>query len=123
VRLGLKEPQEQRFGTVSGLVLSRLEYGPQPGARVSYDGWYFEILEVDGTRIEKLRSFASKEQDQLCSNVSALNFDGQDARLPEVQIAFSVGQTAEWGFVRRNHEAGLLRPRPSTSSASTETRA
>jgi putative hemolysin len=28
-RLGLKEPQEQRFVTVSGLVLSRLDHGPQ----------------------------------------------------------------------------------------------
>ena len=46
-RLGLKEPQEQGFVTVAGLVLSKLDHGPQPGARISYDGWDFEILEVE----------------------------------------------------------------------------
>jgi putative hemolysin len=65
VHLGLKEPAEQGLVTVAGLVLSKLDHGPQPGARISYDGWDFEILEVDGARIKKLRAFASKEQDQL----------------------------------------------------------
>jgi putative hemolysin len=37
-RLGLKEPQDQSLVTVAGLVLSKLDHGPQPGARVSYDG-------------------------------------------------------------------------------------
>ena len=64
-RLGLKEPREQGFVTVAGLVLSKLDHGPQPGARVSYDGWDFEIIEVDGTRIKRLLASASKEQDQL----------------------------------------------------------
>jgi putative hemolysin len=50
-RLGLKEPQEQGLVTVAGLVLSKLDHGPQPGARVSYGGWDFEILEVDGASI------------------------------------------------------------------------
>jgi CBS domain containing-hemolysin-like protein len=63
-RLGLKEPQEQGLVTVAGLVLSKLDHGPQPGARVSYDGWDFEILEVEGTRIKSLLAVA-KGQDQL----------------------------------------------------------
>jgi putative hemolysin len=63
-RLGLKEPQEQGFVTVAGLVLSKLDHGPQPGARISYDGWDFEILEVEGTRIKRLLAVA-KGQDQL----------------------------------------------------------
>ena len=50
--------------TVAGLVLSKLDHGPQPGARVSYDGWDFEILEVEGTRIKRLLAVA-KGQDQL----------------------------------------------------------
>jgi putative hemolysin len=64
-RLGLREPSEQDFVTVAGLVLSKLDHGPQPGTRISYDGWDFEILEVDGTRIKKLLAFANKGQDQL----------------------------------------------------------
>jgi len=63
-RLGLKEPQDPSLVTVAGLVLSKLDQGPQPGARVSYDGWDFEILEVDGTRIKRLVAFA-KGRDQL----------------------------------------------------------
>ena len=63
--LGLKEPREQGFVTVAGLVLSKLDHGPQPGARVSYDGWDFEIIELDGTRIKRLLASASKQQDQL----------------------------------------------------------
>jgi len=63
-RLGLREPHEHGLVTVAGLVLSKLDHGPQPGARVSYDGWDFEILEVDGARIKKLLAFA-KGQDQL----------------------------------------------------------
>jgi CBS domain containing-hemolysin-like protein len=50
--------------TVAGLVLSKLDHGPQPGARISYDGWDFEILEVEGTRIKRLLAVA-KGQDQL----------------------------------------------------------
>ena len=64
-RLGLKETQEKDWVTVAGLVLSKLDHGPQPGARVFYDGWDFEILEVDGARIKKLVAVASKKQDQV----------------------------------------------------------
>ena len=63
--LGLKEPQERGFVTIAGLVLSKLDRGPQAGARISYDGWDFEILEVEGTRIKKLLAFASKQQDKV----------------------------------------------------------
>ena len=63
--LGLKEPQERGFVTIAGLVLSKLDRGPQAGARISYDGWDFEILEVEGTRIKKLLAFASKQQDKI----------------------------------------------------------
>ena len=62
-RLGLKELPEQHFVTVAGLVLSKLDHGPSPGTRISYDGWEFEILEIDGTRIKKLLAYANKAQD------------------------------------------------------------
>ena len=55
-RLRLKEPQEQRFVTVSGLVLS--------AGIIRWMG-LLKFLEVDGTRIEKLLAFARKEHDQL----------------------------------------------------------
>jgi hypothetical protein len=58
-RLDLKEPSEQDFVTVAGLVLSKLDHGPLPGTRISHDGWDFEILEIEGTRIKKLLASAA----------------------------------------------------------------
>jgi Mg2+/Co2+ transporter CorB len=77
-RLGLKEPQEPGLVTVAGLVLSKLDQVPQPGARVSYDGWDFENLEVDGTRMKRLVAFA-KGQDQLarCLDLELTNVSAQ----------------------------------------------
>jgi putative hemolysin len=63
-RLGLKEPREPGLVTIAGLVLSKLDRGPLPGTRVSYDGWDFEIIEVDGTRIKKLLASAGTDADQ-----------------------------------------------------------
>jgi putative hemolysin len=36
-RLGLKEPRGPGLVTIAGLVLSKLDRGPQPGTRISYD--------------------------------------------------------------------------------------
>jgi len=62
-RLGLKEPRGPGLVTIAGLVLSKLDRGPQPGTRISYDGWDFEIIEVDGTRIKKLLALAGTGAD------------------------------------------------------------
>ena len=71
-RLGLKEPQEQGLVTVAGLVLSKLDHGPQPGARVPYDGWDFEILEVDGANKKAPR--VRQRAGSACSSVSTIEF-------------------------------------------------
>jgi hypothetical protein len=50
--------------------------------------------------------------------VSGLNFDGQDDRLPEVQIAFPVEQPVALGFCKQKSRGWVAAPRPSTSSMS-----
>jgi putative hemolysin len=60
--LGLKDLTEQDFVTLAGLVLTKLDHGPQAGERVSHDGWTFEILEVDGTRIKRIKASFSEQQ-------------------------------------------------------------
>lgn len=42
------------FETLGGFVISELGRLPQPGDRVSYNGWDFEVLEMDGRRIDRI---------------------------------------------------------------------
>ena len=42
------------FETLGGFVISQLGRLPQPGDRVSYNGWDFEVLEMDGRRIDRV---------------------------------------------------------------------
>ena len=42
------------FETLGGFVISLLGRVPQPGDRVSYNGWDFEVLEMDGRRIDSV---------------------------------------------------------------------
>ena len=51
--------------------------------------------------METLPRVCQQRAGSACSNVSALNFNGQDTRLPKVQIAFSVEQTAAVGFCKQ----------------------
>jgi CBS domain containing-hemolysin-like protein len=42
------------FETLGGFVISELGRLPQPGDRVSFNGWDFEVLEMDGRRIDRI---------------------------------------------------------------------
>jgi CBS domain containing-hemolysin-like protein len=52
-RFGTDLPDED-FHTLGGFVFGQLGRAPEPGDDVSYDGLRFDVLEVDGNRIEKL---------------------------------------------------------------------
>jgi putative hemolysin len=52
-RFGTDLPDED-FHTVAGFVFGQLGRAPEPGDDVSYDGMQFDVLEVDGNRIERL---------------------------------------------------------------------
>ena len=52
-RFGTEIPEED-FHTVAGFVFGQLGRAPEPGDDVSYDGLRFDVLEVDGNRIEQI---------------------------------------------------------------------
>jgi len=52
-RFGTSLPDDD-FHTLAGFVFGQLGRAPQPGDDVEYDGMRFDVLEVDGNRIEKL---------------------------------------------------------------------
>ena len=60
-RLALPDlPAEGSYHTLAGLVLALLRRVPQPGDRIVFGGWLFEVLEMEGRRVVKVR--ASREK-------------------------------------------------------------
>lgn len=53
-RLGLPQVRERGYATVGGLILSELGRMPQLAERVRYGGWILEVVDLDGTRIDKV---------------------------------------------------------------------
>ena len=52
-RLGVA-PAEGGFHTIAGFVLSRLEHLPVLGEHFDYGDWRFEVVDLDGRRIDKV---------------------------------------------------------------------
>src|SRR4029078_3057530 len=52
-RFGTELPDED-FHNVDGFVFGQLGRAPEPGDDVSYDGMRFDVLEVEGNRIERI---------------------------------------------------------------------
>ena len=53
-RLGMRLPADRDFSTVAGFALSVLKHLPVTGERFKHDGWSFEIVDMDGRKIDKL---------------------------------------------------------------------
>jgi len=53
-RLRVKPPPVRDFSTIAGFALMRLEHVPEVGETFHYQGWCFEIIDMDGRRIDKL---------------------------------------------------------------------
>jgi putative hemolysin len=53
-RLGLNLPEERDYSTVAGFALSVLKHLPETGEKFRHDGWSFEIVDMDGRKIDKL---------------------------------------------------------------------
>jgi putative hemolysin len=52
--LGLKLPPRRDYQTTAGYVLAAFERLPGVGEHVQADGWRFEVVDLDGNRIDKL---------------------------------------------------------------------
>jgi putative hemolysin len=53
-RLGLNLPHDREYSTVAGFALSVLKHLPETGEKFRHDGWSFEIVDMDGRKIDKL---------------------------------------------------------------------
>ena len=53
-RLGVNMPQERDYSTVAGFALSVLRHLPETGEKFRHDGWSFEVVDMDGRKIDKL---------------------------------------------------------------------
>ena len=67
-RFGTALPEED-YHTVAGFVFGQLGRAPEPGDDVAYDGLRFDVLEVEGNRIERLAvtfvERAAPQQDEV----------------------------------------------------------
>jgi putative hemolysin len=45
---------DEGYHTLAGWLLARLDHLPQTGERLSWDGWIFEVVDMDGYRIDKI---------------------------------------------------------------------
>ena len=50
----VKLPASTRFHTIAGFALAQLGHLPVAGEQFTYEGWTFEIVDMDGRRIDKL---------------------------------------------------------------------
>ena len=53
-RLGVNLPEERDYATTAGFALSVLKHIPEVGERFTFGGWRFEIVDMDGRKIDKL---------------------------------------------------------------------
>jgi putative hemolysin len=53
-RLGVRLPGDRDYSTVAGFALSVLKHLPDTGEKFRHDGWSFEIVDMDGRKIDKL---------------------------------------------------------------------
>ncbi len=53
-RLGVNMPTDRDYSTVAGFALSVLKHLPETGEKFRHDGWSFEVVDMDGRKIDKL---------------------------------------------------------------------
>jgi putative hemolysin len=52
--LGLRLPARRDYQTVAGFVLAGLHHLPATGEIIEVSGWRFEVVDLDGRRIDKV---------------------------------------------------------------------
>ena len=61
-RLGLNLPDERDYSTIAGFALSVLRHLPETGEKFRHDNWSFEIVDMDGRKIDKLIASRSRKR-------------------------------------------------------------
>jgi putative hemolysin len=52
--LGIPLPEDRDYHTIAGLVLYEMRRLPKVGDAVTYAGWRFEVVDMDGRRIDRI---------------------------------------------------------------------
>ena len=60
-RLGLPLPDDRDYETVAGLALEQLRHLPETGEKFRLGDWQFEIIDMDGRKIDKLLATRRRE--------------------------------------------------------------
>jgi putative hemolysin len=53
-RFGIDLPEDRDYATAAGFALSLLRHIPETGECFAQDGWRFEVIDMDGRKIDKL---------------------------------------------------------------------
>jgi putative hemolysin len=53
-QLGIRLPDKRDYQTVAGFVLAEMRRLPTVGEHVEVSGWRFEVVDLDGRRIDKV---------------------------------------------------------------------
>jgi putative hemolysin len=53
-KISLILPQHRAYETVAGFVIAQLQHLPKTGEHVTVNGWRFEVVDLDGRRIDKV---------------------------------------------------------------------
>jgi putative hemolysin len=53
-QFGLTLPEKRGYATAAGFVLAHLQHIPKTGEAIEQDGWRFEVVDLDGRRIDKV---------------------------------------------------------------------
>jgi putative hemolysin len=61
-RLNLQTRPAEGFNTIAGFVLQQLGHLPKPGEHFDHEGWRFEVVDLDGRRIDKVLAIPAKAE-------------------------------------------------------------
>ena len=53
-KIGIVLPQNRSYETLAGFVLAKLQHIPKTGEYIETNGWRFEVVDLDGRRIDKI---------------------------------------------------------------------
>jgi putative hemolysin len=66
--LGLDRlPEEESYHTLAGFILAQLGRVPAEGEAVAWEGWRFEVIDMDGRRIDKVLVRGSAREEESAS--------------------------------------------------------
>ena len=66
--IGIELPQQRAYETVAGFVLAHLQHLPRVGETVDARGWTFEVIDLDGRRIDKVLASRLKARRRLLAS-------------------------------------------------------